>query len=78
MPDVMPRQEYIELPEVEDADLPDILSTKILEQGTNTVKVEFSVNNPSAAQIDSIEIENITVNILSQEYKDGKSTVVAE
>ena len=78
MPDVMPRQDYIELPEVEDADLPDILSTKILEQGTNTVKVEFSVNNPSAAQIDSIEIENVTVNILSQEYKDGKSTVVAE
>ena len=78
MPEVMPRQEYIELPEVTDADLPDILSTKILEQGSNTVKVEFSVNNPSAEQIDQINIENMTVDILSQKYENGKSTVVAE
>ena len=78
MPDVMPAQEYIELPEVEDADLPDILSTKVLEQGTDTVKVQFSVNNPSAEQIDSIVIQNLDVDILSQEYSNGKSTVIAE
>ena len=78
MPDVMPAQEYIELPEVEDADLPDILSTKVLEQGTDTVKVQFSVNNPSAEQIDSIVIQNLDVEILSQEYSKGKSTVIAE
>ena len=79
MPDSMPAQEYIELPEVEDADLPDILSTKVLEQGTDTVKVQFSVNNPSAEQISEIKIENIeTVDILSQEYNDGKSIVIAE
>ena len=79
MPECMPSQEYIELPEVEDADLPDILSTKILEQGSNTVKVEFSVNNPSAATISKILIENIgTVEIISQEYNNGKSTVIAE
>ena len=56
MSECMPTQEYIELPEVRDADLPDILSTTILEQGTNTVKVEFSVNNPSAETIDNIKI----------------------
>ena len=78
MPEVMPAQEYIELPEVEDADLPDILSTKIIEQGTNTVKVEFSVNNPSAEQISEIKIENIETEIISQEYKGGKSKVIAE
>ena len=78
MPDVMPAQEYIELPEVEDADLPDILSIKVLEQGTDTVKVQFSVNNPSAEQIDSIVIQNLDVEILSQEYSNGKSTVIAE
>ena len=78
MPDVMPAQEYIELPEVEDADLPDILSTKVLEQGTDTVKVQFSVNNPSAEQITDIKIQNLDVEILSQEYSDGKSTVIAE
>ncbi len=78
MSEKMPRQEYIELPEVEDADLPDILSTEVIEQGSQTVKVKFSVNNPSAEQIDSIEIENLTTTILSQEYADGKSTVIAE
>ena len=79
MPDCMPAQEYIELPEVENADLPDILSTKILEQGSNTVKVEFSVNNPSAATISKIVIENIeTVEIISQKYNEGKSTVIVE
>ena len=78
MPEVMPVQEYIELPEVENADLPDILSTKILEQGTNNVKVEFSINNPSAEQISNIQIENLDVDIISQQYGNGKSTVVAE
>ncbi len=78
MPECMPAQEYIELPEVKDADLPDILSTKVLEQGTNTVKVEFSVNNPSSETINNIQIENIETEILSQEYSNGKSTVIAE
>ena len=78
MPDVMPAQDYVELPEVDDEDLPDILSTKVLNQGTDTVKVQFSVNNPSAEQISDIKIENIDVEILSQEYNNGKSTVIAE
>ena len=78
MPECMPAQEFIELPEVKDADLPDILSTKILEQGTNTVKVEFSVNNPNAETISNIQIENLEVEILSQEYSNKKSTVIAE
>ena len=78
MSDKMPRQEYIELPEVEDADLADILSTEVIEQGSQRIKVKFSINNPSAEQIEKIEIKNITTNILSQEYADGKSTVIAE
>ncbi len=78
MPDVMPTQDYIALPEVEDADLPDILSTKVLEQGTDRVKVQFSVNNPSAEQISDIDIQNLDVEILSQEYSNGKSTVISE
>ena len=78
MPDVMPTQDYIALPEVEDADLPDILSIKVLEQGTDTVKVQFSVNNPSAEQISDINIQNLDVEILSQEYSNGKSIVIAE
>lgn len=78
MSDCMPRQEYIGLPEVSDKDLPDILSTDVIEQGTNRVKVKFSVNNPSAEQITSIKVENLNVNIVDQKYTDGKSEVIAE
>lgn len=78
MSDCMPRQEYIGLPEVSDKDLPDILSTDVIEQGTNRVKVKFSVNNPSAEQITSIRVENLNVNIVDQKYTDGKSEVIAE
>ena len=78
MPECMPAQEYIELPEVEDKDLPDILSTEVLEQGTMKVKVKFRVNNPSAETITNIEVKNLNCDILSQEYKDGVSEVIAE
>ena len=77
-PACMPAQEYIELPEVEDKDLADILSIEVLEQGTTTVKVKFRVNNPSAETITNIKIENLNCDILSQEYNDGTSDVIAE
>ena len=59
MPEVMPKQEYIELPEIKDADLADLLDAEVIEQGTNNVKVKFRVHNPSAEQITNISIENI-------------------
>ena len=77
-PDCMPAQEYIELPEVEDKDLPDILSMEVLESTNDTAKVKFSVNNPSAETITNIKIENLNCDILSQEYNDGTSDVIAE
>ena len=77
MPDCMPAQEYIELPEVADKDLADILSTEVLEQGSNTVKVKFVVNNPSAETITDISIENLKCVIEQQEYSNGQSTVIA-
>ena len=77
MPDCMPNQEYIELPEVEDKDLADILSTEVLEQGSNTAKVQFIVNNPSSETITNIKIQNLDCTIESQEYNDGQSIVIA-
>ena len=77
MPECMPTQEYIELPEVEDADLADILSTEVLEQGSNTVRVKFVVNNPSAETITNIKIKDLNCEIESQEYNGGKSEVIA-
>ena len=77
MPDCMPNQDYLELPEVEDKDLPDILSTKVLEQGSNTARVQFIVNNPTSETITDIKIQNLSCTIESQEYNDGQSIVIA-
>ena len=77
MPACMPNQEYIELPEVEDKDLPDILSTQVLEQGSTTAKVQFVINNPSSETITNIKIQNLDCTIESQEYNDGQSIVIA-
>ena len=76
-PDCMPTQEYIELPEVEDKDLPDILSVEVLESKKDEAKVKFSVNNPSAETITKIIIKNLQCTIESQEYNDGKSEIIA-
>ena len=78
MPKVMPDQEYISLPVVEDTDLPDILSTEVLEQGTDKIKVRFWVHNPSGETIQNITMKNINCDILSQKYESGKSEVIAE
>ena len=75
--DCMPPQDYIKLPQVQDADLPDIIDTNILEQTSSSAKVKFIVNNPSAETITSIQIQNLTCTIDSQEYENGKSEVVA-
>ena len=77
MPNCMPAQEYIELPEVEDADLPDILSTEVLEQKAESAKVKFIINNPSAETITNISVKNLNCTIESQTYADGKSEVIA-
>ena len=77
MPECMPSQEYIKLPEVEDKDLPDILSMEVLESTKDTARVKFSINNPSAETITNIKIQNLQCTIESQEYNEGKSEVIA-
>ena len=76
MPECMPKQKYIELPKVEDKDLPDILSTKVLENSHNSAKVKFIINNPSGETITNIRVKNLNCKIEQQEYKDGKSEVI--
>mgnify|MGYP000836121233 FL=1 len=41
----MPNNEYIELPEVKDADLADILSTEVVKKGIDTVEVKRKIPN---------------------------------
>lgn len=76
--DVMPNQDFIKLPEVEDADLIDILSLEILKETENIITVRLSVNNPSGEQITNLKVKDLTARIVSQEYNDGKSNVIVE
>ena len=78
MPECMGSQEYIELPEIEDADLPDILYTEVLEQGTDICKVKFTINNLTSETISKITLSNINCDIISQEYADGRTELIAE
>ena len=76
--DCMPKQEYIALPEVKDEDLPDILSSEIIEKNNSSAKVKLYVHNPSAETITNIQIKNVETRILSQTYQDKKSEVIVE
>ena len=78
MPDCMPNQEYIELPELQDKDLPDILASEVLEVQNESAKVKITVNNPSAETIMDIQVKNVNCTIESQEYANGKSEVIVK
>ena len=78
MPDCMPNQEYIELPEVQDKDLPDILASEVLETQHESARVKITINNPSSETITNIQVKNINCTIESQEYADGKSEVIVK
>ena len=78
IPDCMPDQEYIELPEIEDVDLPDVIKGEVIEQTDDTAKIEFSVYNPNGEKIKDISIANLTTKILEQNYSNGNSIVIAE
>ena len=55
--DCMPRQEYIALPEMTDADLPEILFTETLENTNKTARVKISVYNPSGEEITNKQLK---------------------
>ena len=78
MPECMPRQDYISLPEVENVDLPDVVSATVLEQENKRALIQMNVYNPSGETITNVDIENITANIISQEYSEGQSSVIIE
>ena len=74
--DCMPRQDYIELPEMTDADLPEILFAETLESTNKTAKVKISMYNPSGEEVTNITVKNLECTIESQEYKDGRSEII--
>ena len=78
MPDVMPRQEYIPLPEVKDTDLADLTGTEIIEQTDNEATILCNIYNPSGGNVTDVKIENVSTSIVSQEYEDGVSKVIVK
>ena len=72
----MPRQEYISLPEMTDADLPEMLFAETLEHTNNTAKVKISMYNPSGEEVTNITVKNLECKIESQEYANGRSEII--
>ena len=55
-----------------------MVSTTVLEQENKSALVQMNVYNPSGETITNVKIENITTNIVSQEYSEGQSSVIIE
>ena len=75
MNDVMPKQEYISLPEVKNEDLVDILSTEEVKEYGNYAIVKLLVHNPSSETIKRVGIKDLTVEILDQTTERGLTTL---
>ena len=78
MPACMPNQSFLSLPEIQDADLPDIITTEIISQKSNGAKMRFIISNKSADTISEIKVQNIDCIIESQNYSNGVTEVIAE
>lgn len=75
MDDCMPAQEYIPLPEVEDDDLADIISTTVIESTDNEAVININVYNPNQETISNIDIQNVETEIISQETNNQETIV---
>lgn len=72
--DCMPKQEWIELPSVDENDLIDVTSVEEIENNADSAKVILHINNPSAETITKVSISDINkVEILGQENSFGKT-----
>jgi len=75
MDDCMPAQEYIPLPEVENENLADIISSTVVESTDDSAILDVKVYNPNQETVESIDIQYLTTEILSQETSNQETTV---
>lgn len=75
MDDCMPAQEYIPLPEVENENLADIISTTVVESTDDSAILDVKVYNPNQETVESIDIQYLTTEILSQETSNQETIV---
>lgn len=75
MDDCMPAQEYIPLPEVENENLADIISTTVVERTDDSAILDVKIYNPNQETVESIDIQYLTTEILSQETSNQETIV---
>ena len=73
--EVMPKQEYIELPEIKDEDLADILSVDDVEELGSEAIVKLLIHNPSGEKITRIGVKDLTTEILDQSTENDLTTL---
>ena len=71
----MPAQEYIPLPEVENENLADIISSTVVESTDDSAILDVKVYNPNQETVESIDIQYLTTEILSQETSNQETIV---
>ena len=72
----MPKQDYIELPVVEVDDYADIIYMNVVDSETDSANISVSINNPLGEEITDISITNLSTEIISQTYQDGKTELM--
>ena len=75
-PSVMPNQDYIDLPYVEDDDLIDIITVDNVINDGEEATVNLTVSNPANERISDISIKDLTSKIVSQNTEDGITKLV--
>lgn len=77
--DCMPKQEWIELPQITDSDLIDITSVEEVENNADNATIILHINNPSAEKINKVTITDINkVEILNQTDSFGKTLLTVK
>ena len=74
----MPKQDYVELPKVDDRSVIEILNIEVVSKTNNSAIVDLTIQNEYGDEITNVAISNLTTNILSQTFEDGKSFVRIE
>ena len=78
-PEVMPNQDYISLPVMDDKDLPDVVNVISIQQDDNSsATVTFNVRNYYQRDIINMEIDKLTTEIIEQTHKDRYTKLVVK
>ena len=76
MNDVMPKQDYIKLPEVTDADLLSVITASVESQAGSEADINILVRNPAADKVEQVNIQYFNAVVKEQiDNADGTSLI---